>query len=844
MNKRLLIVLFYIVFPILGYNQCSNNGQNPTSAFPVCGTSTFSQTSVPACIGRTIPVPVCTSTTVYSDINPYYYKFLCYTSGPLEFSITPLNLNDDYDWQLFDITGRNPNDIYTNAALFVACNWSGNPGVTGTNNSATLLNGCEGTGVPTITKSPNLVAGRLYLLMVSHFTSTNQSGYNLTFSAASSSLITDPIPPRVDTARAPCGGNSIHLKLNKSIQCNSLASNGSDFIISTNPTIASVFGIGCSSGFDTDSIIISLASPLPTGSYNFNIKTGTDGNTLLDVCNNSVIAGANAKTVFVYQKPNPNFSTQILRETCKSDTLRYTHDGNNNTTKWNWTFDGNPTSSFASTQTVVYISFTTRKVKLVVSNPTCIDSIEQNITIADHSLIPKFTVSRDTTCPNNPEVFTDSSKGNIASWKWDFANGQTSTIKQPPSQTYPILPINKVYTTKIVVSNVMGCIDSTTKDIFVRGTIPTEFDSIIPPPCSSSQVKLYFKQAMICSSITPNGSEFSVTGPSIVNVIGASINCIDGVGTTVTLQLSVPLQTGTYHVNLNTGLDGNTIINDCGIETLPGSVNFNSYSAVNPSFTFFDKASCISDTLFLYHTVANAENKWNWFVDGVLSSTTPNYKYIYNTNSTKDIKLVVSNPVCADSSSQQFLLEYDNIKSQFTISNPIVCPNETVVYKDSSNGNITSWNWSFGNGFTSVAKDPIAQLYPIPSFPINTGSNYTDYKVQLIVGNLIPCYDTTFKNIRVTSNCYINVASAFTPNGDGLNDFLYPLNAYKATNIIFRVFNRFGRLIFLSNDNVSKWEGKLSGVNQPTGTYVWTLDYIDKDSGKKVSLNGTSVLIR
>ncbi len=228
-----------------------------------------------------------------------------------------------------------------------------------------------------------------------------------------------------------------------------------------------------------------------------------------------------------------------------------------NTTKWSWTFDGNPTSSSVSSQVVTYSSFVSRKVKLIVSNPACIDSLEQNIPIVDHSLIPKYTVSRDTTCPNNPEVFTDSSKGNVNSWNWIFGNGQISNIKNPPSQTYPILPINKVYTTKLIVTNTVGCKDSTTKDIFVRGTIPTEFDSIIPPPCSPTQIKLYFKQAMICSSITPTGSEFTVTGPTTTNVIAATINCIDGVGTTVTLQLSVPLQTGVYQVNLNSGLDGN-----------------------------------------------------------------------------------------------------------------------------------------------------------------------------------------------------------------------------------------------------------------------------------------------
>ena len=64
-------------------------------------------------------------------LNPFWYSFTCYTSGTLGFLITPKNLGDDYDWQLFDITGHNPSEVYTNPALIVTGNWSGTSGVTG-----------------------------------------------------------------------------------------------------------------------------------------------------------------------------------------------------------------------------------------------------------------------------------------------------------------------------------------------------------------------------------------------------------------------------------------------------------------------------------------------------------------------------------------------------------------------------------------------------------------------------------------------------------------------------------------------------------------------------------------
>ena len=85
---------------------CIELGQNPGTAYPVCGTTTFTQSTVPICGQASVPTP-CRDGVLYLDKNPYWYKFTCYTSGTLGFVITPNNLGDDYDWQLFDVTGHN-----------------------------------------------------------------------------------------------------------------------------------------------------------------------------------------------------------------------------------------------------------------------------------------------------------------------------------------------------------------------------------------------------------------------------------------------------------------------------------------------------------------------------------------------------------------------------------------------------------------------------------------------------------------------------------------------------------------------------------------------------------------
>ena len=153
-----------------------------------------------------------------------------------------------------------------------------------------------------------------------------------------------------------------------------------------------------------------------------------------------------------------------------------------------------------------------------------------------------------------------------------------------------------------------------------------------------------------------------------------------------------------------------------------------------------------------------------------------------------------------------------------------------------SKGEIVGWNWDFGNGQTSILPNPPTQEYFI-------SNNVNGYPVRLSVIDTAGCADTIYRIITVADNCYIAVPSAFTPNGDGLNDYLYPLNAYKATNLLFRVYNRYGDLIFETKDWTKKWDGTYRGVPQATSVFVWTLDYIDTGN-KKISLKGTTTLIR
>jgi gliding motility-associated-like protein len=90
----------------------------------------------------------------------------------------------------------------------------------------------------------------------------------------------------------------------------------------------------------------------------------------------------------------------------------------------------------------------------------------------------------------------------------------------------------------------------------------------------------------------------------------------------------------------------------------------------------------------------------------------------------------------------------------------------------------------------------------------------------------------------------VYVPSAFTPNGDGRNDILQPIGSALTTQkILFRVFNRWGQMVYESRSFGKGWDGRIKGQPQPTSTFVWILEYTSAMGETKVH-RGTSLLLR
>lgn len=124
------------------------------------------------------------------------------------------------------------------------------------------------------------------------------------------------------------------------------------------------------------------------------------------------------------------------------------------------------------------------------------------------------------------------------------------------------------------------------------------------------------------------------------------------------------------------------------------------------------------------------------------------------------------------------------------------------------------------------------------------GAGFDSIKYSIKAFNNFGCFGEDFITVHIFQNKPdILVPSAFTPNGDGKNDIIKPIVIGISTLDYFRIFNRWGQLIFSTSEINKGWDGTLSGTPQQSGTYVYMAqgkDYL----GNLIFKKGTIVLIR
>jgi gliding motility-associated-like protein len=195
--------------------------------------------------------------------------------------------------------------------------------------------------------------------------------------------------------------------------------------------------------------------------YAITIKNGSDGNTLINACNDST-AAATSFSFELKDTVNADFTYSIAAG-CSEDTVYFSHPGGNGINNWYWDF-GNNQISKEQLPVTLFSNGGYIPVSLVVNNGFCADTSTQELFLRDKMKID-FEFA-DTICAGEQLLLVDKSI-NANAWLWDLGNGNSSTLKNPPLQEYQ--QSNIPYPITLTISD-STCSLSLTKNLTVQSS--------------------------------------------------------------------------------------------------------------------------------------------------------------------------------------------------------------------------------------------------------------------------------------------------------------------------------------------------------------------------------------
>jgi len=338
------------------------------------------------------------------------------------------------------------------------------------------------------------------------------------------------------------------------------------------------------------------------------------------------------------------------------------------------------------------------------------------------------------------------------------------------------------------------------------------------------------------------------------------------------------------------------------------STNFTLGHPLQAIFTETPDILCQGQTAVTTNTSIGAAG-YMWYFSNAATDTNTNATYTYQRAGTYNLTLIARNAIpCYDTMHKTIYVDtISGIKINLTDS--VLCAGTyitaTGLYASLGNTGVT---WAFGDGDSVLNKNPIyhafnnlgtytitatahyracqdtsttrvVNVFQQPTINIgrdtsickgsesitlgdnlntsNTGANYvwsTGEKTRMITVvapgtyfatvNINNCYASD--TILVSNDCYMDIPNAFTPNGDGINDYFFPRQMLTKglTAFSMNIYNRWGQLIFETTTlDGSGWDGKLNNVDQPSGVYIYIIDATFKD-GQKEHHQGNITLLR
>ncbi len=250
---------------------------------------------------------------------------------------------------------------------------------------------------------------------------------------------------------------------------------------------------------------------------------------------------------------------------------------------------------------------------------------------------------------------------------------------------------------------------------------------------------------------------------------------------------------------------------------------------------------CVSFTDLSVIVSGTSIASWSWnFGDYSPDSHIQNPSHCYSQMGLYNVSLtaVSSNNCSAALTIPQMVHVYPIPAAEFyPTPTPATLLDPTVTLNDQSSSDVNYWFWSFGDGDTSAISSPnTTHVYPNDS--IGT------YQSSLVVQNAAGCSDTVIHEIIIGPEFSFFIPTAFSPNNDGINDFFRGVGM-GIVQYELMIFDRWGNLVFYSNDLNKAWDGKANHGTEAAqeDLYIWKVKLTDVFR-KKYNFFGSVTIVK
>ena len=291
-----------------------------------------------------------------------------------------------------------------------------------------------------------------------------------------------------------------------------------------------------------------------------------------------------------------------------------------------------------------------------------------------------------------------------------------------------------------------------------------------------------------------------------------------------TLSTNTP---GSYQITVNDGFCNSLLSNSVML-----------YQHLIPTYAFTNtKYICINQPVkIIGNTSAARGANFNWDFGDSSSSTLANpLTHKYTKNGKFLIKLNYTNDYCPKYNAT---IIGDSVK----VVDPLKGGEFTMFVL--SNIDTLFTNIKLDSGYTSYSWSPGIYLSnPTIAYPVFNANRSMDY-ILTRTDTVSYCQIADQYHIIVSDEVVVAIPKAFTPNNDGLNDLLKVEYGAGLRQFNFiKIFNRWGKLVYESNNIYNGWDGKFNGIDQEMDSYTYLIDYITYKN-ERISKTGSLILLR